>query len=266
MLTRQGAWWLTALALVALEPASWMTSQVPPCVVNPANYGDDYAQNNECPPFHVFVAMPRVLATIGHEWLVALAAIATAVFTATLWWSTRKLWQATRNTALAQERDTKILQRAYIAVAPRGIHLLLPGDKLIGHVAITNAGNLPARDVSWFIDIKISASGEEADFPLKGGAGKIVISPRAEAVRGSAEYVVLQTVLAAAGDTPDKARQKPVYLYVWGIVEYHDGFTGNRTTKFCHRYNWINQGRAGSDMYEISQSFARYHEHGNDAD
>jgi hypothetical protein len=46
MLTRQGAWWLTALALAALEPASWMTSHVPPCVVNPANYGDDYAQMN----------------------------------------------------------------------------------------------------------------------------------------------------------------------------------------------------------------------------
>lgn len=189
-----------------------------------------------------------------------------ALFTLALWRSTRNLWIATRETANRQKCDTEILQRAYIAVAPRGIHLLYQGDKLIGHVSIINAGNLPARNVSWFIGIKISASGNEAHFPLKSGAGNIVISPRAEAERGSSEYVVLQDVLTAAGNTPDKTKQNPVFMYVWGIVEYHDGFTSPRTTKFCHRYNWINQGRAGSPMYEISHRFARYHEHGDDAD
>jgi len=48
------------------------------------------------------------------EWLIAF-------FTATLWWSTRRLWIATQET-LKHARDTnEILQRAYVSARPGGI-------------------------------------------------------------------------------------------------------------------------------------------------
>jgi hypothetical protein len=43
-----------------------------------------------------------------------------------------------------------------------------------------NAGNLPARTVSWFVRIKESPDGEETDFPIETSKGKIVIVPKAD--------------------------------------------------------------------------------------
>jgi len=43
-----------------------------------------------------------------------------------------------------------------------------------------NAGNLPARKVSWFVRIKESPDGEETDFPIENSKGKIVIVPKAD--------------------------------------------------------------------------------------
>jgi hypothetical protein len=43
-----------------------------------------------------------------------------------------------------------------------------------------NAGNLPARKVSWFVRIKESPDGEETDFPIETSKGKIVIVPKAD--------------------------------------------------------------------------------------
>src|SRR5262249_3485585 len=55
-----------------------------------------------------------------------------ALFTAMLAIFTKRLWS-----------DARILQRAYIAVEPLGIHLMKNGSDLIGHVGIKNAGHLP---------------------------------------------------------------------------------------------------------------------------
>jgi hypothetical protein len=49
------------------------------------------------------------------EWLIAL-------FTFTLWRSTRKLWITTRDTLRHTERTTEILQRAYVRVLTRVDH------------------------------------------------------------------------------------------------------------------------------------------------
>jgi hypothetical protein len=199
--------------------------------------------------------MPRVLEAIGHEWLIAIAAIATAFFTFTLWWSTHKLWKATWNTALAQERDTRILQRAYIAVEPRGIHLLSDGNRVLGHVGIKNAGNLPARNVSWRIRMKVNKDGGLNDFPLEEEEeGRIVIAPSSIARQGSQDSIALSEIVACGGGGSH-------YLYVWGIVRYDNGFKRRCFTKFCHRYNCRSQ-----PIGPIPESGARYHTHGNDAD
>ena len=57
---------------------------------------------------------------------------------------------------------------------------LVDGNRVIGHVGMKNAGNLPARKVSWFVRIKESPDGEETDFPIENSKGKIVIVPKAD--------------------------------------------------------------------------------------
>jgi hypothetical protein len=192
-----------------------------------------------------------------HDWMLV-------IFTAILAIFTFRLWRTTH-------RDTRILQRAYIAVEPQGVHLLINGNDLIGHVGIKNAGHLPARKVSWAVNIKYSLSGDEpeASFPMERGEGNIVVAPGTSATQASGTSVKLQTLLDACGEEVargDKGAEIDVFLYVWGSVQYDNGFRRSCNTKFCHRYRWVNRGRGHIGQYEIASAYARYHRHGNDAD
>src|SRR5215831_13299442 len=77
------------------------------------------------------------------EWLIAL-------FTFTLWRSTRKLWIATRDTLRHTQGTTESLQRAYVSVQPGGIGNTTKGH-LLAHVNFKNVGHLPASDFKWII-------------------------------------------------------------------------------------------------------------------
>lgn len=194
-------------------------------------------------------------ALTSHDWMLVIFTGLLALFTWRVW------------------RDTRILQRAYIAVEPRGIHLKLNGSDVIGHIGMRNAGHLPARDVSWFINVKHSLSGDEPEtfFPLDDGKGSIVIAPAAVSTRGSRLSISLQALLTDCGANAsgEKAVETDLWLYVWGSVRYNDGFNRMRATDFCHRYPWKMRGNGTSGPlghYEIASEFARDHEHGNDAD
>jgi hypothetical protein len=190
----------------------------------------------------------------NHDWMLVVFTGLLAIFTARLWYTTRK--------------DTRILQRAYIAVEPLGIHLMQNGNDLIGHVAMKNAGRLPARKVSWFVNIHASESGEERDslFPLQHDKGNIVIAPGAAATRGSAKGVQVQTLneFSGTGAGFDKEGERSAYLYVWGAVRYDDGFKKMRITRFCHRYNWITRKQHDNPCV-LDAVDARYHEYANGA-
>ena len=165
-------------------------------------------------------------------------------------------------------RDSRILQRAYVVVEPLGVHLMPNGGELIGHVGIKNAGRLPARKVSWFVNMHASESGEERDslFPFDRLKGNIVIAPGSVATRDSAKAVPMQslTEISGAGDGADKEHERPTYLYVWGAVRYDDGFRKMRTTRFCHRYNWAARKQTDNPCV-IAAADARQHEYANAA-
>jgi hypothetical protein len=171
--------------------------------------------------------------------------------------------------AYLQIRQGRIVQRAYVAVEPLGVHLMVEGDRVIGHIGIRNAGRLPARQLSWFINIKHSNKGNEEAFDVGKANGKITITPGARARRGSDKYIPLQDLISAAGMDEaqgNRSKEKRTYLYVWGLIYYKDGIRWRRRfTKFCHRYNWIVREKGGAGRYEIAKQYARYHEYGNDA-
>lgn len=128
-----------------------------------------------------------------------------ALFTVILALFTKRLWE-----------DARILQRAYIAVEPLGIHLMKNGSDLIGHVGIKNAGRLPARKLRWFINIRFGHSGEERDdfFPAGVWQGKYCYCSGCWCDGSSGISVKVQALNEFSGVGRD--RERPTYLYVWG--------------------------------------------------
>jgi hypothetical protein len=203
-------------------------------------------------------------------WLVA--------FTGVLAVSTIGLWIVTARGVRTQTADTRILQRAYLSVEPGGIHahnergrILLEGEKgpqqSVPHIVIQNVGHLPAREIKWLIEHKFSEDRRLDDFPIDEdrGEGRNVLPPGGFMTQGG--------VIINVGKGPNELKQQiDLFLYVWGIVIYDDGFGTVRRTRFCHRYNCVNldkvyeETRSVSIGRKIESEFARYHRYGNDAD
>jgi hypothetical protein len=174
--------------------------------------------------------------------------------------STLGLWIVTWRGGLRQSRETRIIERAYISVEPGGIKPFegRGGDDCVAcDIIINNAGNLPARKLSWVIERAFSDDAYRRDFPLlMPEAGNIVLAPKVAAIKGANSVQTSEFDDAAEGAQPDRA-----WLYVWGRVSYHDGFCGGRWTEFCHRYNL-----RGATDYAVPKENGRYHEYGNRTD
>jgi hypothetical protein len=177
-------------------------------------------------------------------------------FTAVLALSTTLLWFATWRGIRGQSEDTRILQRAYLSVEPSGLHPMVGRPEgqhvVIGHVQFRNVGHLLARNVSWSIEIKLSADGDLNDFPIFEDhfLGPNVLFPGTTATRASGSITL--------GPRPE------VFIYVWGQVRYDDGFGQRRFTSYCHRYNRAVLRKLDGG-HGILERDARFHEYGNDA-
>jgi hypothetical protein len=154
--------------------------------------------------------------------------------------------------AMRQGKDSRSLNRAYIAVEPAGIVLWSDKGSLVGHFIIRNAGNLPASDVKWVAEIGVDTDRNRTSFPVneKGFKGDLTIPPR-DAMPFGTQTIGLQTVL----DVRDKGEG----WYVWGLVRYRDGFDNLRSANFCHRYNYGQTLNFPTGQYELSADKGRYH-------
>jgi hypothetical protein len=189
-----------------------------------------------------------------------------AAYTLVLAISTIGLWWVTGSGIRIQAKDTRILQRAYVSIEPMGLTLLIDGSHLLGLVSIKNAGNLPARNLSWSIRMLASLNGELETLPSFDIKGSIVLAPHSETTCGSDGRLIVSDLLGMAGAGLNRMDEKPVFIYVFGIIEYHDGFTDGRITRFCHRYNYkIRPQIVGPAQYSMSRELARQHTHGNES-
>jgi hypothetical protein len=181
-----------------------------------------------------------------------------ALFTIILAGSTWGLWSITRQGLRVQSEETKIIQRAYLSVDSGGVTPLVSIGTSVAHIVVKNVGNLPARNVSWFIDVKFSQDGQLNDFPIDRSEiyGNNVIPPGTE-MRRSQNF-------RAVGDKIFTLGVEETHLYVWGEIFYHDGFGKGRSTKFCHRYSGGVQAAAAYNFLRADSM--RYHQYGNDAD
>jgi hypothetical protein len=176
------------------------------------------------------------------EWLIAL-------FTGTLWWSTRRLWIATRNTLRHTQGTTEVLQH----VQPGGIGTTTKGH-ILAHVNFKNVGHLPASDFKWTVQELIPSDQDDWKPPPISDSG----------LRPSGVLPIDTTF--KRGSKALEGVPSNEFIYVWGRVTYLDGFGKRRFTNFCHRYNTAVKKTPVGGGYVIREEDARYHDYGNEAD
>jgi hypothetical protein len=182
---------------------------------------------------------------------VLITAIATAVIA--------KLTVTLAGVGRQQIVDTRILERAYLAVKPLGIRPMRSDPEVLGYIGIINAGKLPARNVHSYVTFapanaepkKITA------FTIGKAEGANVVAPGIVMRQGTDKSIAVSEI--------KKLPKDKLSFYVWGIVYYNDGFVDTRHIRFCHRYRWevfVDEGgRLSAPAVE-----ARYHEYGNGTD
>jgi hypothetical protein len=142
-----------------------------------------------------------------------------AFYTSVLAISTIGLWLVTFIGIRNQSREMRVLQRAYVAVDAGGIkpfgHALPPYS--IAHIEVRNVGNLPARDVCWFIDSKLSPDGRLDDFPIDEANfyGNNVIPPGTEMKRSQD--------CSFTYEQAKSLEKQGLFLYVWGEFDILTG-------------------------------------------
>jgi hypothetical protein len=220
------------------------------------NYcGNHKADYDNCPT-HYLIFIPPIW-IIDH--LEAVAAVLTAIATVYIANFTIVLSRIGKQ----QADDTRIVQRAFISVEPGGIEPFLgqfevTDDRIACNIVINNAGSLPAHDVRWCIERTYSEDFRANVFNAENIelVGGIVLAQKTKIRKGS-----IPTDKTTFDKWRNNAEPDRAWLYVWGRVSYHDGFTGRRFTDFCHRYNL-----RGAKGYGIPEENGRYHEYGNGTD
>jgi hypothetical protein len=163
-----------------------------------------------------------------------------------------------------QVKDSRIHNRAYVGIKPAGIDLWSSGDRLVGHVVIHNAGNLPANRLQWVVQIDVDTDHNRDTFRIDYPSikGSHFVPPKGEMMVGSPP-MPLEKVLNV------RDNESTCLLYVWGLVRYNDGFTDYRETFFCHRYDYrlsiFNEKGPRGEQYRLDAKLGRYHKEGNQA-
>jgi hypothetical protein len=116
--------------------------------------------------------------------------------------------------AETQTKDTRILQRAYLSVEPRGINPMVgQPDLLVAHVKIVNAGNLPARQVKWRIESLFDSDGQLEKFSIKGKPdGNNVVNPKGEMLQGNDDFISRAKMLLEKDTVRRHVGSKTAYL------------------------------------------------------
>ena len=161
-----------------------------------------------------------------------------------------------------QITDTRILQRAYLSVEPKGIEWSTNGF-LVGQVAFKNVGKLPATAL---VSVVKKIEVHDADWVTP------ILTDAALPRRVSGLVPIGAEVLQGSGGiTPKEVLEAPIsgdkYFYVWGRARFKNGFNRKRYVNFCHRYPLERmEPEPQGPGYSISAKYARYHQYGNNAD
>jgi hypothetical protein len=238
--------WLAVLSYaVLLEMASWITSTLPPCIVNPENYVDDH----QCPAFHVFLIKhgTGILEGIGHNWVTALGTVAIAYFTLTI-----------RNINRGQLEHGRQVERAYISVLAPQHQFLVHNDGSVYGVRLwvtwKNSGTTPATRVDTITGATWVPAIEQFEF------GKAEEVNRQPFVLGPSAETASLPIGISGGHLSANLRGEG-HQFLWGRARYRDIFANSpeHVVEFCFRVTF--EGQLGPHPFLGRAIFAFYGEH-----
>jgi len=181
-----------------------------------------------------------ILEKIGHDWIIALSVFATAIFTATLWWSTRGMLRVTNDSIQLARQEFISSHRPEMRLK----HIWLIGDIWSGQpievtLDIVNVGNTTGIIVNFnyvtLILPKIASLPQRPPYDEPDEPG----SPRTYQFRDGFALASGITYPRSFCDgrtlTPKEIqdiRDGNLRLYFIGSIEYWDN-AGARQTAFC---------------------------------
>jgi hypothetical protein len=252
--------WAVLAWLAALEPVSLLTSRIPPCLIDTASYDTYYADNKECPAFHVFLIklLTIVLEKLGDPaWATVAATIAIAAFTGTLWWSTKGMLKATNDSIALARAEFLSSHRPRMRLKHMWLIDQLAwrlGGPFELNLDIVNVGNTPGF-ITW-INFDSALLPPDQRLPQRPPYDEFSGDPdlRITRFRTNTELQSGVTLYRNVCDgqifTPDEVKQilwGERRLYLFGTIEYVDR-TGIRQTGFCRRFTYERYPPDSMDM------------------
>jgi hypothetical protein len=162
MLDRFQAWCLTILVVVLLEPVSWITSQVPPCIVDPSRYDKYYSYEHQCPTFSIFILdiFGLVVEKMGDpNWVTAIATATIAGFTIVLSIATYNQAKLTRGLLSLSRDEFNSTHRPRIILREAFTGSVLEGEPVSVFYTIANIGETRGTIIKSWINVEIIAQG-----------------------------------------------------------------------------------------------------------
>jgi hypothetical protein len=206
------------------EVLSWEILKLPLCIVVSENQpSDNHTGYETCATLHEGIM--RVLVFLWdhatHDNISAAAAVVIAIFTLTLWRSTRLLW-------LSGERHSERQLRAYLMIDAVELSNIAIGGQPEARLTIKNYGRTPALNVTQWAVMGFQAFPLINEIPAR---GERKLPPRP---LGPGAVVHLKTGINRALDpTTLMAIQTESHaIYVRGEIRYDDVFGKSRETDF----------------------------------
>jgi hypothetical protein len=204
------------------------------CLDNPAGDADQASYRHiagvETPSETAFYCLGDFLDQ-NEPAIIALAAIAIALFTGSLWVATARLWRATDRLVKGAEDTAQRQLRAYVTGIPEFMFSFdeehLPYVKFRVH----NSGLTPAKDVRHRTEINTLPHHIEPGMTLPPPSGPFsapfVLFPHTDFFGTKRRDAVFDRATIAA------IRSEAVCIYVYGEIEYVDAFGSKQSTTFC---------------------------------
>jgi hypothetical protein len=198
------------------------------CVRNPAH---EYRKDSILKQFATFFVCSGNYVTLNQGPIAALGAFITAIFTGTLWWSTRKLWDASERQIKLAETTAARQLRAYVVCDGVDVRSLVIDGKWTWHFSLkwSNQGSTPTHNLAMFAKAKrFKGPTDDPSFPTADNVEPVrgLIGPKGEAYSGPA---------AIDHDIMLKMAKEDWRFFIWGVVKYEDVFWRKHVTMTCLR-------------------------------
>jgi hypothetical protein len=184
------------------------------------------------------IAPPCILSRFiqeNRDEIIAAGTVFIAIFTGFLWWSTKRLWEANKQTLQLAREEFTATHRPEIKI----ISVILADEtdvdvRGVTNVVFANVGRSPATIIETVGDI-VASDGPpaiNAPAPIRGPAGRVLDSGKKESWRMESDSIKATVTKFASADPAIRGERE---RFCFGRIVYKDSGGGCREAGFCRR-------------------------------